>query len=437
MPGQSKNFIAAIVISAAALAQTPAEIRAIAERAYIYAYPMVLMEYTRRNAPVTNQFVNAPQFPDARFRGVIRPNADTLYSSAWLDLSKEPLILHVPDTHDRYYLMQFMDAWTDTFSIPGKRTTGTGENWFAIAGPGWKGNLPDRARRIDSPTNMVWLLGRTQTNGPSDYENVHAIQRGFSLMPLSRYPDGPGAGLARPLGRAAGATPPMLIEKLTAAEFFTTFCQLLVANPPHTGDEPILADLARIGIAPGKFDPKSLADIEAGAQAAVKRLASLNDAVGRPGPTGWTGGNGKVGRYGTDYMQRAIVARIGLGANPPEDAVYMHTHIDADGHPLDGSKRYRIHFDKTPPVKAFWSLTMYSQDGYFVANPIHRYAIGDRDDLKFNADGSLDIYIQREKAESNWLPAGESEFNLSLRLYWPGQEILAAQWTPPAVTVLR
>src|SRR5581483_11632059 len=235
-----------------------------------FAYPMVLMEYTRRAAaerggiggPVgPNQFANAPAFPGAQFRQVIRPNADTLYSSAWLDLSKEPLILHVPDTHDRYYLMQFMDAWTETFSIPGKRTTGTNEGWFAIVGPGWKGTLPQRAQRIDSPTNMVWLLGRTQTNGPSDYENVHAIQRGYTLMPLSLYPDGPRgqpARAARPTSSPAG-TPPQIVEKLSTIDFFNTFAQLLASNPPHKGDEPMMADLAKVGIVPGKsFDPVAL-----------------------------------------------------------------------------------------------------------------------------------------------------------------------------------
>lgn len=190
----------ALVLLPLAFGQDPkpstAEIRAIAERAYVYAYPLVLMAATRDTALVRsppNAFLHAPQFPDSRFRQVIRPNADTLYSSAWIDLSQEPLILRVPDTHDRYYLLQFMDAWTETFAIPGKRTTGTGEGLFAIVGPGWKGTLPARAQRIESPTNMVWLLGRTQTNGVADYPNVHEIQKGFVLMPLSLYPDGPRA----------------------------------------------------------------------------------------------------------------------------------------------------------------------------------------------------------------------------------------------------
>lgn len=433
---------------------SPTEARAIAERAYIFAYPLVLMEFTRRNAVEhgalgeTNRFANAPAFPDATFHAVIRPNADTLYSSAWLDLAKEPLILHVPDTRDRYYLMQFMDAWTETFSIPGKRTTGTTEGWFAIVGPGWKGSLPDRAQRIDSPTNMVWLLGRTQTNGVSDYENVHAIQRGYVLMPLSLYPDGPkqAAPVAQRRPAPSSATPPVQVARLTPAEFFSTFAQLLVKNPPHKGDEPRMAELARIGIEPGKpFRPEALGPegataVDEGAQTAAKRLEAAEGALGRPGKTGWTGGGNKVGRYGTDYAARAVVARIGLGANPPEDAVYMHCAQDAEQHPLDGANQYRIHFEKnqTPPVRAFWSVTMYSEDGYFIPNSVNRFAIGDRDPLKFNDDGSLDLYIQHQAPagakDSNWLPAPPAKFNLSLRMYWPKDEVLGGKWVPPAVT---
>jgi hypothetical protein len=348
--------------------------------------------------------------------------------------------------------MQFMDAWTETFDVPGKRTTGTGERWFAICGPGWKGTLPERATRIDAPTNMVWLLGRTQTNVASDYENVRAIQRGYVLMPLSLYPDGPKPAEPHfqrtPRGSEAG-TPPQQVEKLTATEFFNTFAQLLPANPPHKGDEPTMKDLARIGIEPGQpFRPESLSPeaakaIDQGVETVVKRLTSsrigVGAATGRPGPTGWTGGGTKVGRYGTDYRARAVVARFGLGANPPEDAVYMHCEQDASGNPLDGASKYRLHFDahQTPPVRAFWSVTMYSEDGYFIANPISRFAIGDRDPLKYNADGSLDIYIQRDAPgggnDVNWLPAPAAKFNLSLRMYWPKEEVLSGKWTPAAV----
>ncbi len=447
---------AAILILAIALppAQpqnlSPQEVRAIAERTYTFAYPIVLMEYTRRTAieagtALMNRFVHSPAFPDASFRQVIRPNADTLYSSAWLDLSQEPLMLHVPDTHGRYYLMQFMDAWTETFEVPGKRTTGTGERWFAITGPGWKGKLPEGAKQIKAPTNLVWLLGRTQTNGPGDYENVHAIQRGYLLLPLSQYPGGGPA--AKPQGprSAIALTPPMQVERLTAAEYFTTFAQLLVANPLHPADEPMIRDLIRIGIEPGKpfradvLGPGGMKTLEEAAQAVSKRLSAMDGQAGQPGKSGWTGFGLKVGRYATEYAARTMVARVGLGALPPEDAVYLASHQDADGQPFDGTRRYRLHFDKdhTPPVRAFWSLTMYSRDGYFVANPIHRFAIGDRDPLQLNPDGSLDLYVQHDAPggtkDANWLPAPEGVFNLNLRMYWPKDEVLGGKWIPPAV----
>lgn len=446
-------FMSALPIPAQIAA--PQEVRAIGERAYLFAYPMVLMEYTRRAAvergrsigvPAMNHFTNAPVFPDDRFRQVIRPNADTLYSSAWLDLSKEPLILRVPDTHDRYYLMQFMDAWTETFEVPGKRTTGTGEGWFAIVGPGWQGKLPERAKRIESPTTMVWLLGRTQTNSAVDYENVHAIQRGFVLMPLSLYPDGP-----KPLKPGAPVRitpvvpPPLQVKRLTGVEFFTAFTELLEANPPHKGDEAMMRDLARIGIVPGKpfqadaLGPEGVKALEAAASADSKRLEAASRTFGRTGKTGWSGFGATVGRYGTDYATRAEIARIGLGANPPEDATYVECQEDANGQRLDGSHKYRLHFNKgdTPPVRAFWSVTMYSDDGYFVANAINRFAIGDRDPLHFNADGSLDLFIQHDAPEgdklSNWLPAPTGTFNLNLRMYWPKESVLNGTWLPPAV----
>jgi hypothetical protein len=273
-------------------------------------------------------------------------------------------------------------------------------------------------------------------------------------MPLSNYPDGvpPVApGTAR---RVAGAdmTPPKQIERLTPEEFFTIFAGLLPANPAHPADGSIMKDLARIGIVPGKFDPAVLnasaagrQAFEEGAQAAAKSLnGSGPRRVARAGTNGWTGGLSEgtpaVGKYGTDYASRARVARGGLGANPPEDAMYMSGAQDATGEALDGSHKYRLHFDKDkmPPVRAFWSVTMYGPDGFFIANPLNRFAIGDRDPLKFNADGSLDLYISQNAPETakenNWLPAPAGAFNLTLRMYWPKDEALSGKWIPPALT---
>jgi len=423
-----------------ASAQTPAEIRDIAEGAYIYAYPLVLVEATRGNAAL-NRLTHAQQFPVPESRNVIRPNADTLYSTAWIDLSREPILIEVPDSKDRYYLLQFMDAWTETITVPGKRTTGTAPRWFALVGPDWKGEIPRHIDEIDSPTNIVWLIGRTQTNGPSDYENVHAFQRGMRMMPLSDYPDGVLERGTQPAAAASpGPTPPQRVKAMDPVAFFKAFAEALKANPPHAADTAMVSDLAKIGIIPGKdFDPSrlnpdQLQALEEGARAASDRLENPARPNARPG---WSAFNSNVGRYGTNYAARAAVARGGLGANPPEDAVYLSTTTDSTGQPLTGANRYRMHFEKSnlPPVRAFWSVTAYSQDGYFIPNPAKRYAIGDRDPLKFNPDGSLDLYIQsqRPEVETNWLPSGEASFNLTIRLYWPKDEILNGTWRPPAV----
>jgi hypothetical protein len=451
-------FLAGVLAQSQPSAPSPSELRVLADKAYIYAYPLVLMEFTRRvavqrgTAVEPNVFNHVAEFPNAKFRAVIRPNADTLYSSAWLDVSNEPILLHVPDTKDRYYLMQLMDAWTETIAVPGKRTTGTGEGWFAIVGPGWKGTLPASVARdhvINATTNMLWLLGRTQTNSAADYEFVHGIQRGYQLMPLSRYPDGPRAS-ARPAQRPAAAAivpPPIQVEHLAPAEFFRIFADLLKDNPPHAGDDAMVRDLARIGIVSGQqFRVESLSAesrqaLDQGAQDAAARLAKMNGSLGRSGPTGWTGGKGSVGRYGIDYATRAFVAKIGLGANPPEDATYLHCDLDASGQHLTGSKRYTIHSTKRRCRRCAPSGRSRCTATTDISPRIRssRYAIGDRDALKYNPDGSLDLYLQNTSPgaaqESNWLPVPAGAFNLSLRLYWPKEEILSGKWIAPAVRV--
>jgi len=423
---------------------SPAEVREIAERAYIYAYPLVVLQATGAAMPL-NHLTHVSAFPDANFRLIVRPNADTLYSTVWLDVSKEPILLYVPDSGGRFYLLQFMDAWTETFADPGKRTTGTGEAWFAVVGPGWKGKLPEHVTRLDAPTNHVWLLGRTQTNGASDYDNVHAFQHGMRLLPLSEYPGTPQKpGGAPPVRRPTGATPPDRVKAMEPTAFFTVFAQAMKTDPPHAADTSMLQELARIGLVPGqdfdpsKLSPEQLQALNEGVRAAMEHIERYV-ASGAAIKPGWSSFQGTVGRYGTNYIARAVTARVAVGANPPEDAVYIGSSADSSGQPLNGSMHYRMHFEAAnlPPVSAFWSITAYDKDGYFIANPINRYAIGDRDRLKFNADGSLDLYIQSQDPgpdhESNWLPSGDELFNLMLRLYWPKPAILNGSWHPPAL----
>jgi hypothetical protein len=422
-------------------------------QAYVYAYPLVLMGLTKRvmtnrGLPL-NRFFHAQAFPTPEAKTIIRPNVDTLYSTAWLDLSEGPVILSVPDTGGRYYLVQLLDAWTETFASPGARTTGTKAGDFAIVGPGWKGRLPEGAREIRSPTNVVWALGRTQTNGASDYENVRQIQRGFKLTRLSDWGRPATSPSASPRDPSVdiNTPPPQQVARMDARTFLKAFADALKANAPHAADAPLLAELKLIGIEAGKdFDATGLApDVSKGLERAIKdapKQIAAGFAERRTVSNGWAYST-KIGRYGTAYVDRAAIAMFGLGALEPEDAVYGFGDVDSAGRSLNGGSHYVLHFDMgaLPPVRAFWSVTLYGPDGFFVGNPINRYAIGDRDKLAFNQDGSLDIYIQRERPEagkeSNWLPAPEGEFNLAMRLYWPKPDVMSGAWKPPAVRRLQ
>jgi len=425
-------------------------------QAYIYAYPMIMLELTRRvstnvpapigdNAPM-NQFAHLRAFPNPSFREVVRPNADTLYSIVWFDVSREPLVLSVPDAGGRYYLLQMLDMWTDVFAAPGSRTSGTKAGNFAIVGPDFSGGLPQGIERLRCPTNIGWIIGRTQTNGKADYEHVHRIQDGYKLTPLSRW----GKSYAPPAESPVDSTwdmktpPPVQLARMSAEAYFEMFAALMKNNPPHELDWPMVVQLRQIGIVPGEdLDFSSLAP---DTQAALKRAIGdaqkmIADKAQRSGElvNGWQIAREGIGNYGTSYLQRANVALFGLGANVPDDAVYPMSFVNGEGKPYNGSNGYVLHFDKgrMPPVKAFWSIAMYDAEAYFVRNPIQRYSIGDRDKLEFNDDGSLDIHIQHESPgknrESNWLPAPAGDFNLVIRLYWPKAEVLTAAWNPPPV----
>jgi hypothetical protein len=427
-------------------------------QAVIYGLPLVLMDITmrkttnvsteRRLAKPINQFAHLRAFPTAAFKDVVRANVDTLYSSAFLDLAKEPLVLSVPDTHGRYYLLPIMDAWTNVFATPGSRTTGTKSGTFLITGPNWLGPVPDGMHQLKSPTNMAWILGRTQTNGPGDYGAVHAVQDGYTLVPLSQY--------GRPYTSPAGVfdptvdmnTPPVeQLKAMNAVQFFGALATLLKANPPPASEAPILDKLSKIGVVPGQvFDPSRLdpAVVKGLEQSMSAAFAKLQEAQKRSGTpvNGWHIPPSNLGNYGSDYGTRAIIGLIAFGANLPADAVYPTTFLDSAGKPLNGGSRYTLHFDKerTPPVNAFWSVTMYDSQSFFVDNPINRYAISSWMPLKYNSDGSIDLYIQREspgsERESNWLPAPAGNFNVTLRMYWPKDKppsIHDGTWVPPAV----
>jgi hypothetical protein len=443
----------------AAEKRTEEEAFTLGVEAYVYGYPLVLMDVTRQRltnvaAPIQgrapiNQFGHRTMFPTPESNAVVTPNADTLYSLVWLDLKREPLILHVPDTAGRYYIMPLMDAWTNVFSSLGKRTTGTGEGHFAILGPGWKGKLPEGVTPIRAPTNLVWLIGRTQANGKADFPAVHAIQKQYRVTPLSAWgkPYTPPTG--GPIDPTVNAKTPTVeqVAAMDATSFFQRLARLLKDNPPHAADAEMIKKLERLGIVPGKefvpdkLDSATLAGLRRAVKAAQQKIAAELPRLGER-ENGWLVSR-NLGSYGTDYLRRAVVAHSLLAALLPEDALYYRATVDSAGRRLSGANRYVLHFARgqTPPVRAFWSLTMYNTHHFFVANPIDRYAIGDRDKLRFNDDGSLDLYIQHESPgkdrEANWLPAPREEFVLALRLFWPREEALKDVWKVPAIEQVK
>lgn len=433
----------------------PQEVFDVGVEAYHYLYSLITMEVTRRimtNVPAGKMpgfgpmgaFYHMRAFPDANFKAVVRPNFDTLYSSAWVDV-REPVILSVPDTHGRYYLLPMLDMWTDVFAAPGSRTSGNQAGKFALVYEGWQGQLPDGIAKIEAPTPYIWIIGRTQTNGPADYEAVHQVQDGYLLTPLSRYPNPPAAPEYHPDPAVDMKTPPLnQVNNMSAKDYFTYGAQLMKLHPPHKTDWSQVARRRLAGLHLGEtfnwdhLDPAVQDALNQVPAAALKSMQTKLPTLARV-VNGWQMNTDTMGVYGDYYLKRAIVAMVGLGANQAVDAIYPLSIVDADGQPYHGANQYVMHFEKDeiPPIAAFWSMTLYDAEGFQVANELNRFAIGDRDALQFNADGSLDLYLQNTNPGpdkvSNWLPTPTGPWNLCLRLYAPRPQALDGTWNPPAV----
>jgi len=444
--------------ASAAKAITDDEAHAIGVDAYLYFYPIVTMDITRRQitnmtsgeigglgGPM-NMFHNAEAFPTADMRAVVRPNFDTLYSSAWLDLTKEPVIVSAPDTNGRYYLLPMLDMWTDVFASPGWRTTGTGAGDFLIAPPGWSGTVPAKVTRIDAPTPYVWIIGRTKTDGPADYDAVHKIQAGYKITPLSQWGKQPVPPEAKIDANIDMKTPPKKqVDSMEAGKYFAYAAELLKLQPPHLTDQPIIAQLERLGFEVGKSfdldtaDPAVKKGLESAPADAQKLMAWKLPTIARVA-NGWSMNTDTMGVYGNYYLKRAMIAQAGLGANLPEDAIYPLNLGDNEGKPLDGANDYTIHFakDQIPPAQAFWSITLYDNEGFQVANPLNRFAVSSWMPFAYNTDGSLDLYFQNESPgagkDANWLPAPKGPYNLTMRIYAPSSDALTGKWTQPPVT---
>ncbi|HEX4773063.1 MAG TPA: DUF1254 domain-containing protein [Bryobacteraceae bacterium] len=441
---------------------TADQARAFAVDAFIYGYSLITTEVTRvqmsnvdkvegLHAPI-GQFINVPRYPPAEFRAVSAPNADTLYSLAWLDLS-EPQVFTHPDMGQRFHVFEMTDLWMTDFNSPGTRTAGGAASNYLITGPGWTGTVPAEMKHIKCATQYVVILGRTYADGSAaDYEAVNALQAQYKITPLASWGK-PFNYQAPPVNPNPGFSmidkPQAVINGMDTSTYFNMMATLMgQAAPPAVEDSAILAKMAQIGLEPGK--PFDITKLDTPTQAALKdigkagndRILANEENLGRKEGT-WNITVG-LGVYGTDYLKRATVAAFGWPANLQEDAVYPYTLVDSAGEKLTGTNQYTLTFQKnqTPPVNGFWSLTMYMLDGgwWFVPNPLNKFTVSPRDDLKYNADGSLTLYFQAgspgKDKEANWLPAPKGEFIPMLRMYWPKPEapsILDASWKVPPV----
>ncbi len=416
---------------------------AIAPDAFVFGYPLVLMDATRAAAAPANRFSHAATIPSSAERIVVRLNQDTLYSQAWLDLSAEPVVVQVPDMGSRYWLLPVLDAWTNVVHNPSsvrpqqKSGAPRGPFTYAFTGPSWKGTLPDDVTAMPVPTDMAWILGRVQVNGEQDLPAVHAIQAQIKIAPLSAWTRTPGTSNP-PATAPTGAEPVKTVAGLSGTAFFAKLDALMAANPPAPADASALARFATVGIKPGGSGAALPADrLDAAVQAAKKRLAGYKSPTAKF-ENGW-GFDIETGRYGTNYLQRAFIARIGLGANLPEDSLYptFFGQADSGGKP----QKFLIRFapGQLPPVDAFWSITAYDAQSFFYPNPDDIFSVGHQTPPLANPDGSVDIYVSNGRPDqkyvaANWLPIPASgQFSLTLRLYAPKPSASNGAWQPPAV----
>jgi len=448
--------------AAAAKAAQVKEAVDIATDAYVYGYSLVTTDVTRVQMTGTDkvdglrgplgQFINVKRYPPADYRGVSAPNADTLYSAAWIDLA-EPQVFSHPDMGKRYFLFPMYDLWMSIVQSPGARTTGGKAGNFLLTGPGWKGEVPKGMTHYEFGSRYMLILGRTYANGTdADYKAVNALQAQYRLTPLSAWGK-PYAFKAPPVDPNPGISmtdkPQAVILAMGTEGYFNWLAKVMCKDAPaYQADGPMLARMAKIGIEPCK--PFAMSKLDADVQAALKDLpAAALKKIGDNQPSlgekieGWQVTKG-LGQYGTDYMKRAVVAAFGWPANLQADAVYPYTTVDAKGETLTGANNYTITFAKgqVPPANGFWSFTMYmiDQGWWFVPNKLNKFTVSPRDNLKYNPDGSLTLYLQKESPgkdkESNWLPAPAGEFIPMLRMYWPRDKdpsILDGTWIPPRI----
>ena len=423
--------------------KVPSSAAELAVEAYVYAYPLLVFDRERQAQyqalGVSNQLSTRTTTSTPFSHDVLAPNADTVSTTALLDLRSGPLVLSMPDSGKRYTRVDLLDAYTNVFASLGQRTEGNKAANYAIVGPDGPASVTGLTT-MRAPTNYVWLHGQVAAQGERDVPAASGLMQQWSLTPLAEF----AAGKRRP----AAARPPLAdvdggaakrVEALQPTKYFEEAAKLLKINPPAAADAPLVKKFPTIGLnfkqgqfAPGKLGTPALA------KAVNDGRARIHAAKSAAAPqNGWvfeeTGGS-----YGVDYLSRAAAARAGIGGALPQDAVEAIARVDASNARLHGGSRYVLHFapGALPPVNAFWSLTMLDDEGRMVDNMINRYAVrGDR--LTKDGDGGVTVHIQAPppggSKDANWLPAPNGNFQVLLRLYWPKEEAVSGSWKPPAV----
>ena len=416
------------------------------EDAYVYAFPLVLMDATETSATNTeevvtekapvNQFIHSVALADAQFRTVVTPNVDTIYSQVWYDLSEEPMVYELPET-DRFCKVQVLDGWTNTAAVLDKAGA------YAITLSTWEGELPEGVTRIDVPTSMAWSITRIVLSGEEDLPNVYAIQEKMKLMPLSDYIS--GDSYEPPRGSYSEENDYIPVDKVLSMDpitFFNKANELMVKNSPTAADKEMLEKIAAVNIGPGmEFDTSVLTgDVAENWKTMLTeiRLKLIKEGQKFSKKLGqWDYFGEPIGDFNTEYVYRALVALAGLGANTVEVALYPKIEQDADGNTLTGEKSYILHFESYPQVLegGFWSVTAYGDDDFLIDNPMDRYCINDRSGLRANDDGSVDVILSEDAPEdtTNWLPVGDGGFHLYMRIYTPDMDALET-WTAPTIT---
>jgi len=442
-----KGFAGPAIAKAERRFTTRAERRAFATgvAAYVYGLAPVSVGITVQRFP-RNLIVSIGQLVEPQVRTVVSPNVDTTYTVAQIDLSSGPLVVDVPDTRGRYYVLQFMDAYSNTIDYIGRRTTGTRPGSYVLVPPGYTGELPAGLPRIQSPTNLIWLIGRTLVGNAGELPAVTELMRSYRLTPLAGWNAGERAD---PLVLSAFPAQQNQLVLPKGLAYFDALGASLAANPPPARDRCALRAFARAGIGPG-LTPSTAspgpvgralaAAVRAGARLVTRATTRVNAYSGERN-NGWLVPLGYIGDYGRNYLGRAVVAKFALGANTAEETVYPYAVEDSRGRSLNGRHRYRIRFPggRLPPAGAFWSVTMYGLDGYLHPNPARRYAIGDRTPgLRRGRDGSLTLFLQRRRPagaaeRANWLPAPGRRFRVIMRIYEPRRSVLTGRWRPPPI----